>query len=129
MTFLNTNQLEGITLDRAVARAQGWCEHDATWAKTTALGGAEVVTLVNRYRPSINWVQAAPIIEAYVRELVYHNSQGDSDCFWSCKVDLHHNNPHNGLPSYRATGPTALIAAMRAFVGYHLGYAIQAGTL
>ena len=68
------------------------------------------------YQPSTNWAQGGPIIE---REKI--GIECDDQGVWFASYDL---SPEQ---AWGATGPTALIAAMRCYVEAKLGDEVETG--
>jgi hypothetical protein len=105
---MDVSELEGAELDAAVARALGWEKEGGGWwtIKRNENGGALYYSqgLVHEFRPSTDWAQGGPIIERYSIEM-QRSFLGEKE--WYAGVCGE---------SFSATGPTALIAAMRAFV-------------
>ena len=111
-------ELSGALLDYWVARAQGWKKWDAypdCW-----LTGDEKCPSFQHFHPSTDWAQGGPIIE---RECIHLEKfpGGDEYPEW-----LAFGQPDGwGEPAQdspqRQDGPTALIAAMRAYVASRLG--------
>lgn len=88
---MNTSQMTGVTLDRAVA----WCEC-----------GDDIVEIDDPHFYSSDWAQGGPIIE---REGIQLAFLGD---VWEAWVDA------DGV---FCQGPTPLVAAMRCYVASKLG--------
>lgn len=109
MTHVNT--LQGAELDYWVARADG---HEPTLhpygPHTRGFTCKAHVTLpgVLVYSPSERWDQGGPIIE---RERIQLWDLGSTE--WAAKV--------NKIAGNLGSGPTPLIAAMRAFVADRFG--------
>lgn len=106
-----TTELEGELLDLAVAKAMGYrwlaeVPEDlcGTWYAGECDGG------INNWEPHENWAQAGPIIERERISLQAAESGG-----WYTYFD------HPTERDATAAGPTALIAAMRAYVASKLG--------
>ena len=70
-----------------------------------------------RWRPSELWEQGGPIIEREQISLMYIGAQG-----WSANFDLHFDYGEQEDPH---TGPTPLIAAMRAYTASVFGEFVE----
>lgn len=118
-------ELDGALLDAAVAKAEGWHRHewesvdDFEWRgaaqPSCALGCLEAGP---EYSPSTDWAYGGPIIE---RERI----QATPTRFgWvaSCGVRC---NRSASVTVADSLGPTALIAAMRAYVASRLDEEIE----
>lgn len=109
-----TADLEGNLLDAAVAKAEG---HEYSIAREPDALGGNVWIFLDRWpgkapwSPSRSWQHAGPIIE---RERIKVQPE---DEYWLAAIF----NPPGGY----AEGPTALIAAMRAFVASKLGEEVE----
>ena len=102
---MKTSELQGATLDWAVAKCEGFIDDCNTW-----LHEATVQDVADgHFKPSTNWEQSGPIIE---REGIALYLNGDDG--WTGE---------DGWK--RATGPTPLVAAMRAFVASKLGEDVE----
>lgn len=117
---MKTSDLTGVLLDYWVARAEGrklekrddewFVENNARcWMFELAF-----------YRPSTNWTYGGPIIEREGIELVtfgLHETQWSANPEWQFPGCNDYSHIH--------TGPTPLIAAMRAFVASKFGDAVS----
>jgi hypothetical protein len=125
-------ELEGARLDAAVAKAKGWeqqeCEGevwwwgcDAKWRYTT--GNAEM--RVRHFNPSTDWSDGGPIIERE-RIGVYSGVDPYTGDPYRSSVSLWFAS-EGGTRAGRinTTGPTPLIAAMRAYVASKLGDEVE----
>lgn len=108
-----TQELDGELLDRAVAKALGWELRD--WHLNPSAepkqwfdhNGGYAGYWYDEFSPSTDWWAGGPIIE---REAI--GCHPVSDATWlACKH----------ITGSEATGPTPLIAAMRAYVISKLG--------
>jgi hypothetical protein len=118
--------LEGALLDAAVAQCEGietvegrhdvllvWSQDDGVWRGWT---------------PSRSWHDGGPLVE---REQITVIRMGGTDGYWSAGYEPEVDEGRQcesgwlELPSirmrYEQSGPTALIAAMRAYVASKLG--------
>lgn len=110
-------ELEGAQLDYWVALAEGLEAMIAVSAEPKAISicltpqpyGRE------RYRPSTDWAKGGPIIEREGISLL-QVGQGDSAAKWSANFETWYEDRDDPW-----TGPTPLIAAMRAFVASKYG--------
>ncbi|MDM0010128.1 DUF2591 family protein [Variovorax sp. J22G73] len=93
---MKTAELTGTSLDYWVARAEGI---------------TPTVEVQLRFMPSTNWGQAGPIIEREKIMIAWNAGE------WISGVTAYVDGPSGHM----SKGPTALIAAMRAFVTSKLG--------
>jgi hypothetical protein len=106
---MKTNQLTGLALDWAVAKAEGLpVDADGYIPPAGLIRGRSAVVPIS-YSPSTNWAHGGPIIE---REMI------DIRCMPS-KTGQHI------WRGWHSDGDTALIAAMRSFVALKLGDDVQ----
>lgn len=118
---MDTSELTGEKLAEWVARAQGWridSEGGYLLCWTTVGVGRSFSQF--GYRPDLNWVEAGPIIE---REEICiephaHFIEENGDTQWRAVIY------YNAGESYGVSGPTPLIAAMRAYVASKFGDAV-----
>lgn len=127
------NELEYALLDAAVAKAEGkavverrgmywieWpqCDEDADvdeFDRLTRKG-------YDAYQPSSDWCEGGPIIER--EEIAVINENYGSITKWSAWVQgWMSNDGMDGLA--HGTGPTVLVAAMRAYVTSRLGHWVE----
>lgn len=101
--------LTGAPLDLWVARAKGWTqdEHER-WRDQRGRA-----MLINFWMPSTDWAQGGPIIETGNIQVTPFAKWENGDC-WS--ADVWGGKNHTGYIPNNSYGPTALIAAMRAYV-------------
>ena len=126
---LATLELIGWRLDQAVAKASGY-GYDMARSSMVVLDLAtnnqtveEGCTIIRdgtlmRYSPSTNWDHGGPIIE---RERISVEWDHRSTTCTEWGADVVHDSRDDGVGRTWAVGPTALIAAMRAFVSSRLG--------
>jgi hypothetical protein len=113
-----TSKLEGENLDRAVALAEGWTlDRNGVWEAPTMILGHELVPgswpVLHTPRWSTSWDLGGQIIDRERIHLTYEPDGGPTCCA--------------AIPGRRAAamGPTALIAAMRAYVASKLGEHVE----
>jgi hypothetical protein len=127
-----TDELEGKALDRAVAKACGW-------RVPVMLGGRVVLDDIEhpsdpsslrlysvvQYAPSTCWDHGGPIIDREKIATEFHVTVAHG-AYWaaSLRTGCGHIVERDG-DDVMATGPTALIAAMRAFVKSKLGEEVE----
>jgi hypothetical protein len=116
------SELEGALLDAAVAKAEGltfdlideaFAEAHAIQACVTVARGLDV----EAYVPSELWQDGGPIIERERISLMFIGARG-----WSANFDQHFDEGSQDDPH---TGPTPLIAAMRAYVASKFGEEVE----
>lgn len=101
-----TAELTGALLDAAVAMAKGWPPYpDKTYRGWLKDG---ILLPSDEWEPSTNWYDGGPIIERELIELRWY--RGIGQLMWKANS---------------ATGPTPLIAAMRAYVASKLGDEVE----
>lgn len=116
--IIKTAELEGAALDWAVAKAIGAnIDHELThsrkvWAAWGDLSSPE------RFNPSEDWAQGGPLIDQYKVEF---RARGDS---YECRVEMW-DNEGIGYDEIKTTGPSHLVAAMRAIAMAELGDAVD----
>ncbi len=124
---MKISELSGALLDYWVAKAEGFTVKLLENAGPP--GHAVVVKLVSGthfhgfYKPSTDWAQAGPIIERENITLI-PSSVGGAEGKWSAEVGIFDHYIDDGLPGLSGrgrTGPTPLVAAMRAFVAGKYG--------
>ena len=121
--MIKTRELEGATLDWAVAKVSG-----ARLSIIDMPSGQPHIGLQGRtsdgwpdaYSPSSDWSQGGPLIEQHSIELMTNigEQHGDHER-WYAVV------PTSASGSRGAMGPTPLVAAMRALVFAKLGEKID----
>lgn len=118
MTTYKTAELEGALLDAAVAKAEGHAVRLETapfaggWMEQWPKGNWEWIR-----HPATHWNRAGPLIE---RDLIELSNEGAT---WH--AELEHLARADGVQRTFATGPTPLIAAMRAYVASKLGETVE----
>jgi len=134
MTKHKVSELEGALLDAAVAKAEGWTrdqeDPDGWWSPD----GKMACSITERgiasgygFHPAHFWSDGGPIIE---RERIATYSALDR---WSAVLPDEDAGAYLGncdyidvnCMDYGFTGPTPLIAAMRAFVASKLGEEVE----
>lgn len=145
---IKTSELTGAALDWAVAVCEGLpIRHDPMnfgpavaeggfwiWDERGPIGKRDYRLIGRQYSPSNNWSQGGPLIERE-RITVIHTERWDTDK-GHVPLCAASKGPHSPTESYEhvqmvptyiigaddsITGPTPLIAAMRAFVASKLG--------
>lgn len=107
-------ELEGVKLDYWVAKATGReMAMRSTGLVVRFLEGGN--TDWRPFHPSTDWAQGGPIIEREGISLL-QIGQGDSGVKWSANFETWYEDRDDPW-----TGPTPLIAAMRAFVASKYG--------
>jgi len=76
------------------------------------------LTHVYNFSPSTDWAQAGPIIDEYKIATIYWGDDGDDGNPWGAQVRVGGGHYIDTTPSDEFSGPTALIAAMRALVAH-----------
>lgn len=127
------DDLEGRLLDEAVALAQGW--RRANFVKMTCSlvfdeAGAywssedEMKSLVHRFRPSRQWDDAGPVIEAAGVALAPARTGVGKGCIegWRARIDDH----EAGL-AHETRAKAPLLAAMRCYVLSKFGESVSLG--
>lgn len=116
-----TSDLSGHLLDAAVAKALGW-KVDGAWCTDPArpndslrLGEPGPWAEGDHFAPSTDWRDAGPIIEREEIAIVR--------CFGEWRAWLIGTRVHEDAAD--GSGPTPLIAAMRAFVASKLGETVE----
>ena len=109
---MKVNQLEGVALDWAVAKCEGWVAgtNDADLVSFVLESSSDEM----HFWPSTDWAQGGPIIE---REGI--NLRALSGALWEAETWS------AGGDQYLLDGPTPLIAAMRCYVSSKLGEEIE----
>jgi hypothetical protein len=108
-------ELEGALLDAWVARAEGYdvipapTDPQGCWVDT---GGTPFP-----FRPSTDWAQGGQIIERERIDLTFGNEPET----WEAMVRPEYKYGTYMRDNGRGTGPTPLIAAMRAYVASKFG--------
>lgn len=119
-----TAELTGALLDAAVAKAEGfpsfWIDPgDESREAACVLGPARAEDSRFDWSPSSAWEQAGPIIEREQISMIIDS--GFTEAF----VNLNTNHGELAERDASASGPTPLIAAMRAFVAHKLGDEVE----
>jgi len=109
---IKTSELQGVALDWAVAKAEGWGVEYLDDGITKCL----LKKPPGRYAPSTNWAQGGPIIEW---EKIGVEPWG-ANRSWLAQT---YNEA--GRVTQRQYGPTPLIAAMRCYVASKLGDEVE----
>ena len=103
------SELSGALLDAAVAKAAG--VRISFWGDTPIIegGGGMPGGNVTSWEPSSNWAQGGPLIE---RAQITTGYCGHKNTYWPGQWLAQIGEDH---PNFHSTGPTPLIAAMRAY--------------
>lgn len=114
---MKTAELTGVALDWAVAICSGMLVSVDLKAKPPALHLRGVKqNAYSRWRPSIKWVQAGPIIER--ERISLGDASWDDTVNWAATI-------YEGFDELTVEGPTPLIAAMRCYVASRLGDEVE----
>lgn len=128
---IKTENLEGAALDWAVATAQGWYVQVGMKAgdvpEWNPANCTKPMIPVSEYKPSTWWSQGGPLIEKNRISIEFYGSQWGSELKDSNGHVVGHPDPamHMEMASRfcpaMGSGPSPLIAAMRALVESKLG--------
>lgn len=111
------SEIEGALLDAAVAKAEG---------HTALIDGREVVCMAEfpgSFAPSRTWADGGPIIERELIHLLGRQLAEDAPERWQNWFASLYDQAGSRLAS--ASGPTPLIAAMRAYVSSKFGEEVE----
>ena len=127
MTTHKTSELAGALLDAAVAKAEGHTEIELDEVARklvcqVVLPGEDGQHYWTEYSPSTDWREAGPIIE---RERIAIEPHMMRDNEWVANRDEDAYDPGWSDCECEWRGPTALVAAMRAYVGAKLGRSVE----
>ncbi|WP_339119160.1 phage protein NinX family protein [Halomonas sp. BMC6] len=109
------SELEGVALDWAVAGLV----HAEKWRHEKYCGGP--LASINGWNPSIDWAQGGPLIVEKVTVIV----DSEEECFADCGYQAYAIKNQRPLDDYDGSGPTMLIACMRAIVSSELGPEVE----
>jgi hypothetical protein len=123
--------LAGAQLALWVAQAAGICLHDGPTRKECGNWGTDYFCVAcgketsdgpdkMSWRPHENWSQGGPIIDNQKISFVV-TDWGDADLDWAGYEPCLQSMTGMAYDGVTATGPTPLIAAMRAFVASKFG--------
>lgn len=124
---MKVSELSGALLDLWVAKAESV---DAILSDPRPNGTVGCITYYSRddngrmdgrsYSPSQHWSDGGPIIERNHITTVYYGTDGMTGAPWEAHVgsDIHYIDQR---PGDEIGGPTALVAAMRAYVARKYG--------
>lgn len=116
-----TAELEGTLLDMAVAKAEGYSLEDRQEFRRAPGGGG---WLLWEFEPSSKWSQAGPIIGEMRGNLRFY-SEPERTLSGEYRQGWHFSwEPPQGRDG-SAWGPTALVAAMRAYVASKFGEEVE----
>lgn len=123
---MKTQELTGALLDYWVARAQGRDVEiiDQGENPVSPRYYASLKPTGKVWWPSTHWVQGGPIIDDAHIELLYFGTKGHPGNPWEAQigVDTHYIDQGAGEAT---RGPTALVAAMRAYVVSKFGDEVE----
>jgi hypothetical protein len=103
-------ELQGTLLDQAVAKAEGWKQREGIWFAPGRMGNQEVEwTMGGLAGWSTSWALGGPLIE---RKRIRLDGRPDSSDDGQWTADGY-------------WGPTALVAAMRAYCALHFGATVE----
>jgi hypothetical protein len=114
---LKTAELQGETLDWAVAKAEGIELSNGCYNRLLVDGRMSAgQKMLTPYNPSSNWAQGGPIIER--ERISIEDCQDGAGLYWEAtRIEP---------PAVsEARGPTPLVAAMRAYVASKLGDEVE----
>lgn len=133
--MIKVAELSDVSLDYWVARAKGFSKHVASEISQKCLrpvgripvicNGKEILVesfekAANRFSPSSNWAEGGPIIEQELIAIFFGIS--GHELIWGAEVRAHGEAwIDTTVWDCDAQGPTALIAAMRAYVSSKFG--------
>lgn len=116
-------ELEGALLDAAVAKAEGYIDADVWWE--TPQGCIKKID----YEPSDEWSDGGPIIESERITVIATNGQLHAEPLqWCAACGPYGPYIDDSLPMNEdgaMTGPTPLIAAMRAYCASRFGDEVE----
>lgn len=120
----HTSELTGASLDAAVAKALGWRpSYDGKhWDVPVTPAMQYISHRVKDFKPSTDWGLGGPIIDSEDISLlrVKPDSLHDDPGRWRASTDAYDKYDGPWSPIVEQSGPTALIAAMRALVAAKL---------
>lgn len=111
---VKTSELTGTALDWAVAK----CE---AWSAGSFLDGVVAHPNYNNFHPSTDWSKGGPIVERECIKLAAYEASSEvpkNPAYWEAVICTR-------WATYRQTGPTPLIAAMRCVIASKLGEEIE----
>ena len=126
---VKTAKLEGMALDWAVAKVEGWEQLDMPLAQVWMRHSRKDARNYPIDKPlynltySTDWGQCGPLIEKHGIEVFCNLSAEQASRFKNASPDW--RACMNRGRSEHSYGPTALIAAMRCFVAAKLGDTVQ----
>lgn len=113
--IIKTSELEGFALDWAVAKVK---RMRVLFCTDRTLRGDYID---EPWEPSVNWDQGGPLIAEKVTVTV----DTENGCYADCGAQAHAIKHQRPLDEYDGSGPTILIAAMRAIVSSELGETVD----
>jgi hypothetical protein len=126
---VRVSELEGALLDYWVARAGNWprprIDDGLCWIDVPACDGDPAGALDAAFSPSSDWEVAGPIIER--TGIGFWKGSGSKGGVRAEPWEATTRSPANAIemPAPDVTGPTPLIAAMRAFVRLKFGDEVE----
>lgn len=115
---VQTKRLNGVALDWAVAKAEGWSE--TGYLSLDAIARNTLAIAENPYSPSTDWAQGGPIIEREGIELKTWALDG-----WEAHATDYSHRPGNDEVFAQVWAKTPLVAAMRCYVASRIGDEIE----
>ena len=88
------------------------------WAVYKALNSGYLWNETMRRKYSSDWTRGGPLLENEIHTLIERNGVWSAECYYP-------KRPSPNRFCYSMTGPTALVAAMRAFVVSRIGPSIE----
>lgn len=119
---MKVSELSGAMLDYWVARAEGWAfgpQHKTLECDVWRDADGCIVGVIpaQGFRPSMDWESGGPIIERERIDTAFGNEPG----LWEALVRPEYEYGMYMCDDGRGTGPTILIAAMRAYCASKFG--------
>ena len=109
---MNIDDIDGISLDRWVAKAEGIeVKYSTALEAWRIIGEPDEI----QWLPHQDWAQAGPIIE---REKIAISPRAGE---WTASIADPSENPNSPVVIAERTGATPLMAAMRCFVAHRFG--------
>lgn len=119
MTKVKTSKLAGITLDWAVAKAEGMEIDGPSVIICKVYRDDEGLEWVVQWEPTTNWSQGGPLIDREIGNLWKNNKLDPNEPdVWTAAA---YRKAPDGTMLYYEDGPTPLVAAMRCYVASRLG--------
>lgn len=119
--IIKTSELEGVALDWAVAKAIGAdIDNELTHSRKVWAEWGDL-SIPEHFSPSQSWGQGGPLIAEKVTVTV----DTENGCYADCGAQAHAVKHQKPLDEYDGSGPTILIACMRAIVSSELGETVD----